>query len=113
MHIDDYSFGRIVIDGKTFTSDVIVYPDSVDAAWWRKEGHYLQKEDLIEILKAEPDILIIGKGNWGVMVVPEATLHFLESKGIKTYAEKTGKAVELFNSQPKDRKVIGAFHLTC
>lgn len=113
MHIDDYSFGRMVIGGKTYTSDVIVYPDKVDASWWRKEGHYLQKEDLKDIVKAGPDIVIIGTGNWGVMKVPKETLDFLGSRGIETYAEKTAEAVELFNSQPEDKKVIGAFHLTC
>jgi hypothetical protein len=113
MHIDHYSFGKIVIDGKSYTSDVIVYSDSVDSSWWRKEGHYLQREDLEDILKAGPQIFIIGRGNWGVMEVPEALITFLESRGIKTYAEKTEKAVELFNAQPADKKVIGAFHLTC
>jgi hypothetical protein len=113
MHIDDYKFGTIIIDGKTYTSDVIVYAEKVDASWWRKEGHYLQKEDLRDVLAASPDIVIIGTGNWGVMEVPKATIDFLESKGIKAYAERTAKAVELFNSQPKGKKVIGAFHLTC
>ncbi len=113
MHIDDYRFGNIVIDGKAYTSDVIVYPDRVDASWWRREGHYLQREDLGDIVKASPDIVIIGTGNWGVMKVPEETLDFLASKGIKAYAERTEKAVSLFNSQPKNKKVIGAFHLTC
>jgi len=113
MHIDNYSFGKIVIDGKTFTSDVIVYPDRVDPSWWRKEGHYLGKEDLRDILAAAPEILIVGTGKWGEMVVPPSTLDFLESKGVKVQAEKTGKAVELFNSQPEDKKVVGAFHLTC
>jgi hypothetical protein len=113
MHVDDYSFGRIVIDGKTYTSDVIVYPDRVDPSWWRKEGHYLQKEDLKDILKEGPDIVIIGKGNWGVMAVPKATVDFLESKGIRVFTDKTGNAVELFNAHPKDKKMVGAFHLTC
>ena len=113
MHIDDYSFGKIVIGGKTYTSDVIVYPDKVDASWWRKEGHYLQKEDLGDIIKAGPDVVIIGTGNWGVMKVPDETLDFLASKGIAAYAERTEKAVALFNSQQKNKKVIGAFHLTC
>ncbi len=113
MHIDDYSFGKIIIGGKTYTSDVIVYPDKVDASWWRKEGHYLEKGDLGDIVKAGPDIVIIGTGNWGVMKVPEETLDFLESKGIKAYTERTARAVELFNSQPEGKKVIGAFHLTC
>lgn len=113
MHIDDYSFGKIVIDGKTYTTDVIVFPDRVDASWWRKEGHYLQKGDLKDVSAAGPDIVIIGTGNWGEMVVPKEILDFFGSMGIDTFAEKTAKAVSLFNSQPKDKKVIGAFHLTC
>jgi hypothetical protein len=113
VHIEEYSFGKIIIAGKTYTSDVIVYPDRVDPSWWRKEGHYLQKEDLGDVVAAAPDIVIIGRGNWGVMEVPKATLDFLASKGIKAYAEKTANAVKLFNSQPSDRKVVGAFHLTC
>jgi len=113
MHIDHYSFGTIVIDGNTYTSDVIVYPDRVDSSWWRQEGHVLQKADLKDILAAKPDILIVGTGDSGVMNVPEGTLRFLESHNITVHIEKTGKAVELFNNRPSDKKVIGAFHLTC
>ena len=112
MHINDYSFGKIVINSKTYTSDVIVYPDRVDPSWWRKEGHYLQPEDLTDIVAAGPDTVIIGTGNSGVMKVPEETRNFLEARGIKVFIEKTGKAVQLFNKQ-SGVKIIGAFHLTC
>jgi hypothetical protein len=113
MHIDNYSFGKIVINNKTYTSDVIVYPDRVDAAWWRREGHTLQEIDLSDIVAANPDILIIGTGHSGVMQVPERTKSFLASKGINFYIVKTGEAVKLFNNQFKGEKVIGALHLTC
>jgi hypothetical protein len=113
MHIEEYVFGRIVIDKKTYTSDVIVYPDRVDPSWWRKEGHYLQKEDLSGVIAAKPDILIIGTGNMGVMQVPESTVTFLQRQGITVHVAKTAKAVEMFNSMPAGKKVIGAFHLTC
>ena len=33
MHIDGYVFGRIIIDKKTYTADLIVYPDKVDPSW--------------------------------------------------------------------------------
>ena len=46
MHIDSYSFGQIVIDARAYASDVIIYSDRVDAAWWRKEGHRLHPEDI-------------------------------------------------------------------
>ena len=113
MHIDGYVFGRIIIDRKTYTTDVIVYPDRVDSSWWRKEGHYLNKEDLPGIVEAKPDVLVIGTGNMGVMQVPESTIKYFEKHGIEVRVAKTGKAVEIFNSRPAGKKVIAAFHLTC
>lgn len=35
MAIEDYEFGRITIDGATYTSDVIIRPEGVDDSWWR------------------------------------------------------------------------------
>lgn len=113
MHIDDYGFGRIVINNNTYTSDVIVYPEVIAPSWWRKEGHSLQESDLKDIVSVQPDILVIGTGYYGAMQVPKKTTEFLKSKGIVCIIDKTGKAVEVFNSQPRDRKVVGAFHLTC
>ena len=113
MHIDDYSFGKIIISNKTYTSDVIVYPDRIDPAWQRKKGHNLVEADLTGIMEEKPDILIIGTGYAGMMRVPEGTVAFLRLQGITLYIQKTGMAVSLFNKQPASRKIIGAFHLTC
>lgn len=113
MNIEHYSFGKIIIDGKTYTSDVIIYPGRVDASWWRKEDHYLQAVDLADIIGAKPDVLIVGTGFSGVMTVPEKTLTFVISKGIEIRVERTEKAVKLYNSMGKDRNVIAALHLTC
>jgi hypothetical protein len=41
MKIDSYSFGRVIINGKTRTSDVIIYLNRVAAAWWQKEDYLL------------------------------------------------------------------------
>ena len=35
--IESYDFGRIVIDGRKFASDVIIFLDRVDGNWWRKD----------------------------------------------------------------------------
>jgi len=113
MKIEHYSFGKIVIQGKTYASDVIIYPGQVDASWWRKEGHYLQPVDLKDIIDSKPAILIVGNGFSGVMVVPEETINFVRSKGIEMRIERTGKAVELFNGMDRDDRVIAALHLTC
>jgi len=113
VKVEHYSFGKITINGKTYTSDVIIYPGRVDSSWWRKEGHSLYIVDLTDIINAKPGVLIIGTGHSGTMVVPKETLIYLESKGIEVYVERTGKAVELFNKLQKDKTVIAALHLTC
>lgn len=116
MKITHYSFGKITIDSKTYTSDVIIYPGRVDSSWWRKEGHYLQPVDLTDVVNAKPDVLIIGTGNSGAMQVPEETLKFIKSKGIRVYVDITGRAVEEFNrlqAEKSDKVIIAALHLTC
>jgi hypothetical protein len=113
MKIEHYSFGKIIIDGTVYTSDVIIYPGRVDASWWRKEAHYLHAVDLVDIINARPDVLIVGTGFSGVMAVPEETIRFVESKGIVIRVERTGKAVELYNRREINRTVIAALHLTC
>ncbi|MBE0425087.1 MAG: Mth938-like domain-containing protein [Nitrospirae bacterium] len=114
MRIEHYSFGKITIDGKTYTSDVIIYPGRVDSSWWRKEGHRLQTDDLTDIVNAKPEVLVVGTGYSGLMVVPKETIAYLNSKGIEVSVDLTTKAVDLFNKlQSKDKVVIAALHLTC
>ncbi len=113
MRIKDYIFGRIIIDGKTYTSDVIIYPDSVDSAWWRKEGHYLQMDDLAAALAEKPDAIVIGTGFNGVMKVADEVVRKLTSKGIEFHIMKTGEAVPLFNDLSVRKKTIACLHLTC
>lgn len=114
MKIDSYSFGHIEINGKAFTSDVIIFRDRVDSSWWRKEGHSLQPEDIADVLNAKPDILIIGTGYFGMMTVPKSTLDHITSSGIEVRVSRTAKAAEPYNSlQGKKNTVIAAFHITC
>ena len=113
MKIESYSFGRIVIDGKTYSSDVIIYPDRVNASWWRKEGHLLQLDDLGEALQARPDVLVIGTGYAGVMRVPRETINRITGQGIEVKVERTAKAVGLYNELQGARIVIAALHITC
>ena len=113
MKIDSYSFGRIVVNGKTYTSDVILYPGRVDASWWRKEGHLLQLADVAEALQARPDVLIIGTGYAGIMHVPRATVERIVAQGIEVKVERTSKAVALYNELESAQTVIAALHITC
>jgi len=112
--IDEYSFGRIVIDGKTYRQDVIVFPDRVKSDWWRKEGHSLCLEDLEEVLRDPPEVLVVGTGYVVLMRVPREVREKLEEMGIRVVVEKTGKAYRTFNKLLSEgRRVVAALHLTC
>jgi hypothetical protein len=111
--IDSYDFGRIVIDGKHYNSDLIVFPDKVRDGWWRKEGHRLHVEDLKDVLEAKPEVLVVGTGYYGLMKVPPETRKHVESEGIELIAQKTTEACKTFNRLVKSRKVVAALHLTC
>jgi hypothetical protein len=113
MNIDSYSFGKIVINGKTYTTDVIIYPGRVDASWWRREGHMLQIVDVEKLLQAKPEVLIIGTGYAGVMRVPGETIDWIVSQGIEVKVERTSKAVKAYNDLQHARTVIAAIHITC
>lgn len=102
-----------MIDGKIFTSDLIIYPDKINHSWWRKEGHLLQIDDLSEVLKENPEIIIIGTGYSGIMKVDKDLIIDLKSKGIEIIIEKTSEAVKIFNEVSPFKKTIACLHLTC
>lgn len=111
--IDSYRFGRIVIDGETYTSDVIIYPDRVDGSWWRSEGHSLCIEDLNALVEENPEVLVVGTGDPGHLRVRSETREFLNSKGIELIVEPTSGACKTYNELSKTRRVVAALHLTC
>jgi len=111
--IESYDFGTIVIDGRKFGSDLVIYPDRIHENWWRGEGHTLSVDDVKEIVEAKPEVLVVGTGYSGFMKIHPDTENFLKSRGIKLIAAKTEKACKTYNELSKSRRVVAAFHLTC
>lgn len=109
--IESYSFGRIVIGGRVYTRDVIIYTTTrqgptVVRNWWRAEGHLLQYEDILEkktnkliwgMGKEEPDVLVLGTGAYGLMKVPAELCKKLEALGIKVFVQRTPEACAQYN----------------
>lgn len=112
--IDSYEFGRIVVDGTEYTTDLIIFPDHVKDNWWRKEGHSLSREDIGSILSFKPEVLIVGIGASGVMKVPAETRAFVAQEGIQLIEQKTQQACKTYNDLlASSKKVVVALHLTC
>jgi len=114
VRIDDYEFGEIEIEGKKYTDDVMIYSNRVISNWKRKEGHSLYEEDIEEILRNPPDILVIGKGTQNRLRLLPETRRALEDKGIIIEDKKTGRACKVFNDLVEEGKdVVAVLHLTC
>ena len=111
--IESYDFGKILIDGRMFGTDVIIYLDRIDGKWWRKDGHTLSVDDVREIAETKPEVLIVGTGYSGRMRIHPQTEQYLTSCGIELIAAETEKACKNYNDLSKSRKVVAAFHLTC
>jgi hypothetical protein len=113
MHIDSYEFGAIVIDGRTYRSDLLIWPGRIKPDWWRLEGHLLQLPDITEALAAAPQVLVVGTGAYGNLVVaPELAAH-LQEQGIDLLAVPTGEACRSLNALAGKRRLAAALHLTC
>ncbi len=111
--IDSYDFGEMLIEGKKYTSDLIIYPERIEKNWWREEGHKLHTEDIEEVFGEKPEVLVLGTGNSGLLEILPRTRDFLEKEKIELIAQKTKEACETYNRISSSRKVVGAFHLTC
>lgn len=111
--IDSYSFGQIVINGRKYTSDVIIFPDRVQGDWWRDESHELTLKDITGILDENPAILLVGTGASGLMRVLPEVERGTEAANIQLIVQPTGEACEIYNQLSPNQRVIAALHLTC
>jgi hypothetical protein len=110
--IDDYDFGRIVVDGVEETRDVILLPDRLVPNWWRHDGHRLVLDDLEAVLDELPERLVVGTGAYGRMTLDPDALEQLRERGIEVEALPTGEAVRRYDALDPAR-TAAALHLTC
>lgn len=112
--IDRYKFGQIVVGGQTYSSDLIIFPGRVDAAWWRVRGHELAVDDLSAVLAEPPEVLVVGTGRYGRLVVLPETEQALAERDVQLVAQPTQAACETYNELLQaGKRVVAALHLTC
>ena len=111
--VDDYRFGKIVLDGQSYDHDIIVHRGEVHN-WWREKGHSVCEADLREVFEGGPSRLVLGTGAFGMVRVPKHVRDAVGQRGIELVVGKSGKAVRDFNrSLDRGEDVALAVHLTC
>jgi hypothetical protein len=110
--LEDYSFGRVTVDGREHARDLIVLPDRVVGDWWRREGHSLVMEDLEEVLEELPERLVLGVGAYGRLRPDAAAITELGRRGVHVECLPTDAAVRRYG-ELDERRAAAALHLTC
>jgi hypothetical protein len=110
--LEDYRFGRVVVDGREETRDVIVLPGRVIRNWWRKDGHALVLDDLEDVLDDLPEQLVIGTGAAGQMEPDPQAVRALRDRGVGVEVLRTDEAVRRYTASDPAR-TAAALHLTC
>jgi hypothetical protein len=110
--IEGYRFGRVVVDGKEQTKDVIVLPGRVVSNWWRADGHRLVLADLEDVIAELPERLVVGTGAYGQLRPDSEALEQLRRGGVEVEALPTDEAVRRYG-ELDPRRTAAALHLTC
>jgi hypothetical protein len=112
--IESYSFGRIVVDGKTYSNDIKIIEDSVIPEWWRKSGHTVVAEDVTDLAASGAEYVVLGKGSPGNMQTVSEVRKLFKDRGMQLIEEKTSRAIDTFNRlRGEGKSVCAGFHLTC
>ena len=111
--IDRFGYGTIVIDGQTYESDVIIFPDGAVERWEHKDEHVLRLTDVKKVIEAKPEVVIIGLGTVGNVKMRPKAEKCLQEAGIEVMAHRTNKACETYKELRTQRKVAAILHITC
>jgi len=111
--INAVNFGEVVINGKTYYSDMVV--------WWDGKLEFLSKRhifnvtELNRLLKRKPYAVVIGTGHQGGGVkVTDGVEQSAKKSGVKLFIDQSPDAIDIFNGLIADnKKAVAVIHATC
>ena len=116
MHIQDFSFGSIRIDGTTYEHDVVI--ESREIRERKKKPSKKFRDDFGHTpLSVEEDIpwkcrrLIIGTGSYGRLPVMREVKREAERRKVELLIVPTAQAIEELRQDTKGTNAI--LHVTC
>ncbi|MCJ7791945.1 MAG: MTH938/NDUFAF3 family protein [Dehalococcoidia bacterium] len=116
--IDELTFGSIVVEGKKYRRDVLIFSDGMVKK--RKGGflmfgrHKIKKQELEELSQGQPEIIIVGTGtNGAAHIAPEAE-SWAKGKNLSLLVQPSYDAVAKLNVLAEQKKNVTALiHITC
>lgn len=113
MKVQHFSQDEIVVNGERFTCDVVITNETFYS--WRHEDPYrLTDGDVQEILRHEPECVIVGTGVEGTFTVPAELKAELEDKIDEVRVLQTEEALDFLDERIDERKrTIALIHVGC
>ena len=101
VKFDATGFGWIVIDGKKYRRDMMVFPDG--RVEKRKGGilifggHTFKREEIEKLWTAKSEVVVIGTGTSGLAKVADDAKTFAEEKRLELIELLSHEAIKKFN----------------
>ena len=113
VKIEDYEYGKVVIDSQAYNHDVIIcsFREQV-RPWQLSKAGKMTRKDVQALLDEKPEALIIGLGAGPKLALTRKAIACLEEAGIEWHALPTKKACRAFNKLREAKRVVAAMHIT-
>ncbi len=116
--IDEFTFGSIVVDGKKYRRDVLIFADGMIKK--RKGGflmfgsHKIKRQELEQLSQGQTEVIIIGTGTDSVAhLTPEAE-SWAKEKNLSLLIQPSYDAIAKVNELTEQKKRVAALiHITC
>ena len=109
--INSTEFGSVTINKKKYNHDVWIFSDGTVEE--RDKDHEFTAEEMEYLLTENPDTVLVGTGQNGVVKISEGAIKIAEQRGIELVAGITPDIIHLYNEISQERKVVAAIHVTC
>lgn len=110
--ITHFSFGEIVVAGKTFEDDVVIFADGSVRTLATRLNHVIQLRDIEDLISGPVKMIIVGTGTAKKCSVTDEIKQYAASRKIEVHILDTFEAVKLFNASDK-AGLAACFHVTC
>lgn len=118
VKVDSFSFGSIVLDGKKYARDVLLFPDGSvkkrKGGFWKYGSHAIKKREIEELADTNPEVVIVGTGTVAkAELEPDAESFARESKPELVVLPSSEAIEELNKLLDKGKRVAALIHITC
>ena len=118
VKVDKLRFGSIIIDGKKFSRDVLVFSDSIVKR--RKGGflmfgsHNIKKAEIEELTQGDPGTIIVGTGTDGKARLACDLENWASDKNLSLIVQPSYEAAARLNELvDQGNEVAALIHITC